>query len=125
VRAALVAAAREAGRPVIDGGVYGHVDGPRLNTASEIRALAPAGVTAVSQTGGPEAVLAGEAGLPFALLGYLTDHANGVRPEPTPPEELGRLMSESRGAFRVVLAAALPEIARAPGAAAGFVFRLG
>ena len=50
-----------------DGGCYGHVDGPRFNTKAEIRGLAPAGVTAVSQTAGPETVLAGEAELPFAL----------------------------------------------------------
>ena len=69
-----------------DGGCYGHVDGPRFNTEAEIRGLAAAGVTAVSQTAGPETVLAGEAELPFALLGYATDYANGVQPEPTPVE---------------------------------------
>lgn len=125
VRAALLGGARAAGRAAIDGGVYGHVDGPRLNTAPEIRALVAAGVTAVSQTGGPETVLAGEAGIPFALLGYLTDHANGVRPDPTPPGELARLMGESREAFRAVLDAALPVLADGPGDAAGVVFRLG
>ena len=58
-----------------DGGCYGHVDGPRFNTKAEIRGLAAAGVTAVSQTAGPETVLAGEAELPFALVGYATDYA--------------------------------------------------
>ena len=41
--------------------------------------LRQAGVTAVSQTAGPETVLAGEAVLPYALVGYATDYANGVR----------------------------------------------
>ena len=62
-----------------DGGCYGHVDGPRFNTRTEIRTLAAAGVTAVSQTGGPETVLSGEAEIPYALVGYATDYANGVR----------------------------------------------
>ena len=97
VRAGLVAGAAAAGLAVRDGGTYGHVDGPRLNTVSEIAQLAAAGVTAVSQTGGPETVLAGEAGLPFALVGFVTDHANGVMPEATPAETLARLFGESAG----------------------------
>ena len=79
LRGALLAGAADAGVAVRDGGVYGHVDGPRFNTRAEIRSLAAAGVTAVSQTAGPETVLCGEAELPYALLGYLTDYANGVR----------------------------------------------
>ena len=88
-----------------DGGCYGHVDGPRFNTRSEIRMLMGAGVTAVSQTAGPETVLAGEAKLPYALLGYATDYANGVKPEaPTPVEELIRLVAASTETFARTLA---------------------
>ena len=61
-----------------DGGCYGHVDGPRFNTRTEIAHARGGGVTAVSQTAGPETVLAGEAEIPYALLGYATDYANGV-----------------------------------------------
>jgi 5'-methylthioadenosine phosphorylase len=111
LRAALLHGAGEAGHHVRDGGIYGHVDGPRFNTRSEIAALAAAGVTAVSQTAGPETVLAGEAGIPFALLGYATDYANGVNPEdPTPVAELVRLVEASTDAFARTLAAALPRL---------------
>jgi purine nucleoside phosphorylase len=114
LRAALLEAAREVGHPVRDGGCYGHVDGPRFNTRTEIRMLANAGVTAVSQTAGPETVLAGEAEIPYALLGYATDYANGVKPEePTPVEELVRLIGASTGTFASVLAAAVPRVAHA------------
>jgi purine nucleoside phosphorylase len=124
VRAALLAAAAACGHGARDGGVYGHVDGPRLNSRSEVRALAAAGVAAISQTGGPETVLAGEAEIPFALLGYVTDHANGVRGQPTPVAGLARLLSESGAVLAEVLAAALPAIAAAPPRPAGFVYRL-
>ncbi|MBJ7455359.1 MAG: phosphorylase [Thermoleophilia bacterium] len=116
--------AHAAGLTVRDGGVYGHVDGPRLNTVSEIAQLAVAGVAAVSQTGGPETVLAGEARLPFALVGFVTDHANGVMPELTPAETLARLFSESAGVFQRALRSALPVIAAEPGPPAGIVFSL-
>jgi purine nucleoside phosphorylase len=109
LREALLAGARAAGRPVRDGGCYGHVDGPRFNTRTEIRMLQACGVTAVSQTAGPETVLAGEAEIPYALLGYATDYANGVKPEdPTPVEELVRLIGASGEAFASTLAAAIP-----------------
>jgi purine nucleoside phosphorylase len=123
-RAGLVEGARGAGLEVRDGGVYGHVDGPRLNSVSEIAQLAAAGVTCVSQTGGPETVLAGEARLPFALMGFVTDHANGVGAVPTPHETLARLFDESAGVLQRALRAALPGLAEEPGEPAGIVFAL-
>jgi 5'-methylthioadenosine phosphorylase len=124
LRAALLDAAREVGHPVRDGGCYGHVDGPRFNTRTEIGQLAGAGVTAVSQTAGPETVLAGEAEIPYALLGYATDYANGVKPEePTPVEELVRLVGESTGTFARVLTGAVPRIAQADLEPVGTHFR--
>ena len=59
LRQALVAGAQAAGCAVRDGGCYGHVDGPRFNSRAEIRSLQAVGVTAVSQTAGPETVLCG------------------------------------------------------------------
>src|SRR6185295_625261 len=112
LRQALLAGAREVGAGVRDGGCYGHVDGPRFNTRAEIRTLQAAGVTAVSQTAGPETVLCGEAELPYALIGYATDYANGVAPEPTPVEELVRLVGASGGVFARTLAAAVPRVDR-------------
>jgi 5'-methylthioadenosine phosphorylase len=123
LRAALLAAAAEAGVPVRDGGCYGHVDGPRFNTRAEIRGLAACGVTAVSQTAGPETVLCGEAELPYALLGYVTDYANGVADEPTPVATLLEMMAASTGAFARVLSAAVPRAAAAAPAAPGVVYR--
>jgi purine nucleoside phosphorylase len=123
LRAALVEAAEEAGIPMRDGGCYGHVDGPRFNTKAEIRGLAACGVTAVSQTAGPETVLAGEAELPFALVGYATDYANGVQAEATPVERLLELIAASTGTFARLLEATLPRIDRAALAPAGIVYR--
>jgi purine nucleoside phosphorylase len=123
LRGALLTGAREAGVAVRDGGVYGHVDGPRFNTRAEIRGLAACGVTAVSQTAGPETVLCGEAELPYALLGFLTDYANGVQAEPTPVETLTAMMAASTDAFAAVLRAAVPRAAAAAVEPTGVVYR--
>ncbi len=123
LRAALLEGAREAGHPVRDGGCYGHVDGPRFNTAAEIRSLAAAGVTAVSQTAGPETVLCGEAELPYALLGFLTDYANGVSDVATPVSKLVEMMAASTDAFASVLRGALPAAAASEQTPPGVVYR--
>ena len=112
-----------------DGGTYGHVDGPRFNTPSEIASLAACGVVAVSQTAGPETVLCGELELPYALIGFVTDHANEVIPgEPTPVSTLATLMASSSAVFADVLELAVRRVAdglRAGSAVApaGFMLR--
>jgi purine nucleoside phosphorylase len=123
LRRVLLEACAEAGVPARDGGVYGHVDGPRFNTRAEIRSLALAGVTAVSQTAGPETVLCGEAELPYALLGYATDYANGVSEEPTPVAELVRLIGASKDVFRQVLERALERVTAVEVAPPGVIYR--
>jgi purine nucleoside phosphorylase len=123
LRAVLLDAAGRCGLPMRDGGCYGHVDGPRFNTRAEIRGLAAAGVTAVSQTAGPETVLAGEAELPFALVGFATDYANGVHTEATPVEKLLELIAASTDAFARLLAEALPRIDASALAPTGVVYR--
>ena len=123
LRQALVESAH--GQTLRDRGVYGHVDGPRFNTPTEIAQLAACGVSAVSQTAGPETVLCGELELPYALMGFVTDYANEVRPgEPTPVTKLIDLMGASTAIFAAVLREALPMIAESTPQAAGTVYRL-
>ncbi len=126
LRSALVEAARESGHGVRDGGVYGHVDGPRFNTPTEIAQLAACGVSAVSQTGGPETVLCGELELPFALIGFVTDYANEVKPgQTTPVTQLIELMGSSPAVFAEVLQRALPAVESDQAPPAGTVYRFG
>lgn len=77
VRAALVAAAQVAGIPAFDGGVYGAVNGPRLETAAEVDALDRAGATMVGMTGMPETGLARELGIAYAALAVSVNFAAG------------------------------------------------
>ena len=126
VRSALLAGAQRTGHAARDGGTYGHVDGPRFNTPTEIASLAACGVVAVSQTGGPETVLCGELELPFGLIGFVTDYANEVVPgEPTPVSTLIELMGSSPAVFADVVAAAAADLLAAPAQAAGTMYRFG
>jgi purine nucleoside phosphorylase len=124
VRAALLAAAADSGHPARDGGTYGHVDGPRFNTPAEIAQLAACGVTAVSQTAGPETILCGELELAFALVGFVSDYANQVTPgESTPVSELIELIGRSGSVFADVIAGAVGRLAREGPRPAGSVYR--
>lgn len=80
-------------------GVYGHVNGPRFNTVTEINALRHVGVDMISQTCGPEAVLANELELPYTLVGFGVDYANGVQSAPTPVEELDKNLASAQETF--------------------------
>ncbi|HWD64301.1 MAG TPA: MTAP family purine nucleoside phosphorylase [Solirubrobacteraceae bacterium] len=126
LRACLEGAAAAAGLGHRGHGTYGHVDGPRFNTPTEIAQLAACGVSAVSQTGGPETVLCGELELPYALIGFVTDYANEVVPgDPTPVATLTELMGRSSGVFAEVLRRSLPNLAADPPRPAGTLLRFG
>jgi 5'-deoxy-5'-methylthioadenosine phosphorylase len=77
LRACCLDAARAAGVALQDGGVYGAVNGPRLETAAEIDRMERDGATLVGMTGMPEAVLARELGLPYAAICVVVNHAAG------------------------------------------------
>jgi 5'-methylthioadenosine phosphorylase len=63
--------------PVIDGGVYATVQGPRLETAAEIDRLERDGADMVGMTAMPEAALAREAGVDYAGLSVVVNWAAG------------------------------------------------
>ncbi len=63
---------------VLDGGTYACTQGPRLETAAEIRRLAGDGADMVGMTGMPEAVLARELGIPYAGLMVVSNSAAGT-----------------------------------------------
>ncbi|UDM15662.1 S-methyl-5'-thioinosine phosphorylase [Vogesella sp. XCS3] len=78
LRQQLLAAAQQAGVDVADGGVYACTQGPRLETAAEVRALSRLGADIVGMTGMPEAALARELGLAYASLCIVTNWASGL-----------------------------------------------
>jgi 5'-methylthioadenosine phosphorylase len=77
LRAACVAAGDAAGIALVDGGVYGAVSGPRLETAAEIDRMERDGATLVGMTGMPEAALARELELPYVAICVVVNHAAG------------------------------------------------
>ncbi len=102
MRAALLAAAGHAGIRLRDGGVYGAVQGPRLETAAEINRMERDGCDMVGMTGMPEAYLAREIELCYATVGTVVNFAagrgasaDGIQMEEIQPV-LGEVMQQVR-----------------------------
>lgn len=73
----LLRAARECGVDCYDGGVYAATQGPRLETAAEINRLERDGADYVGMTAMPEASLARELGLRYAIVAMIVNRAAG------------------------------------------------
>jgi purine nucleoside phosphorylase len=82
-------------------GCYGHVNGPRFNSKTEVTHLKELGVSAISQTAGPEVILAGELEIPMQLIGFGVDYANGIGV--TPKEELAHNIALSSEVLENIL----------------------
>ncbi|HHH38455.1 MAG TPA: S-methyl-5'-thioinosine phosphorylase [Sedimenticola sp.] len=78
LRQRLIAAGQGAGIGLIDGGTYAATQGPRLETAMEIRRLQRDGCDLVGMTGMPEAALARELGLCYACCALVVNRAAGL-----------------------------------------------
>lgn len=86
-RAEVIAAWRAATpTPFVDGGTYAMVRGPRFETPAEIRLLATF-ADLVGMTWPAECVLAGEAGLAYAVVCKVDNLANGVEGHAASVEE--------------------------------------
>jgi 5'-methylthioadenosine phosphorylase len=106
LRQAVMAAAGEAGVPVIGTGTYAATQGPRLETKAEIDRLDGDGATMVGMTGMPEAALARELGLPYAHVAVVVNPAagRGSSARSVSVEDIGRVMEETMGSVRLVVA---------------------
>ncbi len=80
LRRELAAAAAAAGIDLLTSATYGVTQGPRLETAAEIDRLARDGCDLVGMTAMPEAALAREAGLAYAICAVVVNRAAGRLP---------------------------------------------
>lgn len=105
LRRRILDSAQHAGVAVHDGGVYGATQGPRLESAAEIRRMAQDGCDVVGMTGMPEAALARELGLDYACLSVVVNHAagKGDSAQAIPLAQLGVVMSAAMAQVQRIL----------------------
>ena len=101
-------AGKQAGLHLVRGGVYACTQGPRLETAAEIRKLAADGCDIVGMTGMPEAALARELGLRYCSVAVVVNKAAGLQSEETSLAGIGRELADGINRVRRLLLQALP-----------------
>ena len=103
LRATLLEAAAEIKEPVIGGGTYAATQGPRLESAAEVRRIAKDGGAVVGMTGMPEAALARERALPYVCLAVVANRGAGLGDGPLSYDSMRQALSGGmERAFRVV-----------------------
>lgn len=92
LRQGLIAAAIALELPVSEQATYGATQGPRLESAAEIVRMANDGCHIVGMTGMPEAALARELDLPYAVISLVVNRAAGLSEGIITMEEIERVM---------------------------------
>ena len=103
LRSGLLSASAAAPVDVIDGGCIGVCQGPRLETAAEIKRLKQDGCDLVGMTSMPEAALARETGLDYASLCVTANWAAGVGPEAVSAADIEATLDGAMGGVRGLL----------------------
>jgi len=104
LRRRLLDALQAVAAPTVDGGCYGATQGPRLETAAEIARMERDGCTIVGMTGMPEAVLARELSLPYAMLSLVVNPAAGKSDAEITMEEIEAVIHAGMGKVTEALA---------------------
>tara|TARA_R110002111_G_scaffold75132_3_gene119299 strand:+ start:21 stop:803 length:783 start_codon:yes stop_codon:yes gene_type:complete len=84
-------------------GVYGATQGPRLETAAEIRRMERDGCDLVGMTGMPEAALAAELGMRYVCLGLVVNRAAGKSDHVITMEEIEAAIEQGMSGVRRIL----------------------
>lgn len=110
LRAVLIEALSDMNLSHRDSGVYGCTQGPRLETAAEVRRLGAEGVDVLGMTGMPEAALARELSLEYASLCLVVNRAAGLDTEPLSLPEILRALGQGMANARTVIGVALEKL---------------
>lgn len=111
LRQALIKAANQSHCDIIDKGVYGVTQGPRLETAAEINRMERDGCDLAGMTAMPEAALARELGMDYAMLCVVVNPAAGRSDQPITLEEIHQVLEQGITKVRAILAQ-LPQVLR-------------
>ncbi len=89
---------------------YGCTEGPRFETAAEIKALRRLGCDLVGMTNVPECVLARELEICYAAVAVVTNFAAGISKAKLTHAEVAKLMKENIGRVQKLLFRAIPRV---------------
>ncbi len=110
LRQQLLQAATTLNIPMRNTATYAVTQGPRLETAAEIKRLARDGCDLVGMTGMPEAALAREAGMDYACCAIVVNWAAGVSESLITLQEIKAVVAESNNTINALLASVITQV---------------
>lgn len=112
LRAALIAGCEKRGFPHHARGTVITIEGPRFSTRAESRMFRMWGADIINMSVATEAILANEAGVPYAVVGMSTDYDSWKEDEtPVSWEEISRVFASNAAKVTTLLVDVAPEIA--------------
>ncbi|MFQ5800978.1 MAG: S-methyl-5'-thioadenosine phosphorylase [Candidatus Hydrothermarchaeales archaeon] len=96
-------------------GVYVCTQGPRFETASEIKMLRLIGGDVIGMVGFPEVVLSREAGLCYASISTITNYGCGISKTPLTVSEVTKVVSENLDSMKRTIACAVGAVQKKRG----------
>ncbi|MCM8757166.1 MAG: MTAP family purine nucleoside phosphorylase, partial [Candidatus Omnitrophica bacterium] len=116
LRQILIRNARRLGLPVHETGTVITIEGPRFSTRAESRMFRLWGADVINMSVAPEAILANEAGLPYAVVAVSTDYDCWKTDEkPVSWEEILRVFQANIEKVKSLLIMAISELASLQG----------
>lgn len=96
LRQIIIDVARERDLDLLPRGTYFCTEGPRFETAAEVRLFGRLGGDVVGMTGVPEVILANELGLQYAAVSLVTNYGAGLSDTPLTHEEVYEVMGANQ-----------------------------
>jgi len=103
LRQEIILAATRGNIRQIDEAVLGVVQGPRLETAAEVKRFAQDGCDLLGMTGMPEAALAKELGIAYAAVCMVVNAAAGISEEPISMDMIRQNLRQETALFGALL----------------------
>jgi 5'-methylthioadenosine phosphorylase len=110
LRRILMENAKKLDIPYYDHGVLAVTEGPRFETAAEIRDFQKRGFHLVNMTGAPEVALAREAAMCYASICMVTNFCTGISDTPLKEEEVYEIMKKNADNLGKLLVATIESL---------------
>ncbi len=109
LRQHIIDAASRQNLDLVTSGTYGCTNGPRLETAAEVRKIAADGCNMIGMTGMPEAALARELGLEYAAIALVVNWCAGLSEVEVSMDEIRCILEQEVSRVRQLISAIVDE----------------
>ena len=112
LRQKIINAASRQNIDLVNNGTYGCTNGPRLETAAEVRKIGADGCHMIGMTAMPEAALARELGLEYAAIALVVNWCAGLGDVELSMDEIRRILEQEISRVRQLIVASIEEVAQ-------------